>query len=225
MRLPKPPVELDAPGLAGGAIAGILLGMTIGTGLTVPFFGSSGEYVVRAILAASAAGLLLLVLLGVGAARRSRRMLQAGAALALAVVVGFVLAPPAPGAAVHSDGTGTAGTAQDPTAYWQGPLECRWSHGDATVREVVGFDVPLSIEGLVAELGLEPDEAGQRLVAAQLPVSLTGLAGVGVGTDKDHYGGRELALTILEVSRRGAAGKAASPSSRLVVTWSCSTGP
>jgi hypothetical protein len=200
-------------------------------GLSAPLFGSSGGYFVLGV----AAGVIVLGL-GVstltivlaraasGGWRRARTPGLAGAALGVGLVAGYLVAPPAPGSILRSPGTGTAGTSQNRTAYWSGNVACSWIQGEGSVEQVVGFDVQLS-EALIAELSLEPGEISQKLIAIQLPRSLAGAVGIGIGFDRENYGGRGDALVLSEVSRAGATGAAVSRSGVLALSWTCSGGP
>jgi hypothetical protein len=172
--------------VVAGAVAGLVLGAGL-RGLSAPFYGSSGGYFLIGLAAGVIAFALGVATLAIVLARaasggwaRSRTPALAGAALVTGLIAGYVVTPPAPGSVVRSPGTGTAGTALNRTAYWSGNLECVWLQGEASVRDVVGFEVPLS-EALIAELSLEPGEISQKLIAVHLPRSLAGQAGVEFG--------------------------------------------
>jgi ABC-type amino acid transport substrate-binding protein len=230
MSADRPGARIGIRWIVGAAATGLVLGVAL-RGLSAPFFGSSGGYFLLGVAAAVitfAVGMLTLAIVvaraSSGGWARSRTPALAGAALITGLVAGYVATPPAPGSVMRSPGTGTAGTAQNRTLYWSGNLECVWIQGEASVEQVVGFDVQLS-DALIEELHLEPGEISQKLIAVQLPRSLGGEAGIGIGFDREQYGGRGNALVLSKVSRAGASGEAVSASGVLAVTWTCSGGP
>jgi hypothetical protein len=223
----RSPPRTGVPWIAAGAVAGVALGAAL-RGLSAPWYYLSFGLGLAAAVIVLLLGVFtiarVLARVASGGWARARTPAFAGAALGVCLVAGYLVTPPAWGSFLRSPGTGTAGTAQNRTAYWSGDLECTWTQGEANVRSVVGFAVQLS-DALIQELDLEPGEASQKVVAVSLPAKLAGEAGIGIGFDRENYGGRGLNLSLVAVSRAGASGEAISRTGLLALSWTCAAGP
>jgi len=139
-------------------------------------------------------------------------------------VIGFIVAPGGPGSTQTSSGNGSAGTRQDPTAFWSGPVSCEWQLGqDSSVRQVVGFEGAVSDPAVVHALRIA---AGSKVMAIILPPTTSfSSAALAYGDDRDHLSGGGSTLTLEGLSGNESSGTAVASGAAIVFAWSCSQGP
>ena len=233
--------------LIAGAIPGGAIGLFAGWSASKGTF-----YILTAYVGAAVVALLVVVLVIGAAVARNPGPALAALALAATSVVGYVVAPGAPGSTQRASGTGTAGTRADPAALWSGSVSCEWPKDEATsIDQVRGFDVPITD---AAFLAAEQDVRDVRVTsvlldphfAAPLNGGVTPNGGVVYEATRDEKGwigfetsGSTPQATVFEkteswqfgadlegVSADGRTGTAVlTRAGDIVLKWRCSGGP
>jgi hypothetical protein len=174
-------------------VLGALIGFPLGVGIhyfgSIPLYGSDSGLATNAFLLLGVGVVLLLGLWVWAGVSRSINPLLAAVAMLVVGVIGFMVGPGGPGSSQSGSGTGSAGTRQDPTAFWSGSVRCEWQQGqDATVRRIVGFDVVVRDAAVAHALSIG---AGSKVVAIVLPPPGGNLANLGVARVPTTMGVRD----------------------------------
>ena len=206
-------------------------------------------YVLAALAYTALLGLLFVVLVIVATVAKKSGPAIAALALAATFLVGFLVAPDAPGSWQNAPGTGTAGTLADPAALWSGPVSCGWPKDEATsIERVDGFNVP--IVGALVPPAMK-DMRDVRATSVQLDPHFSAPSGDVAPNGGVYYTAKQdsegwtgsvngsMRPTVFEnttywhsganlegVSADGRTGTAVLPEqSDIVLQWSCSGGP
>lgn len=124
--------------LSVGGISGLAIGISAG------YYASAPGFEGLPILLPMGAGGLLFVVFGFAAFWRPQSAASAMLMLVVGSVVGFNVAPGAPGSDQRARGTLTVGTFEGSGSLWSGQVSCEWEKDrSAQVKVIRGFSVTI----------------------------------------------------------------------------------